>query len=323
MKFTKLMAFALVLVMVVAAFVACGEPKETQPVSSTPNTTEPSQPTDTETEPPETACTHKNSLKKTGNDKAPTCTEEGYIERKCAKCGEVVHEAVEKLPHTYSEIKSVDGKYTKKVCSMCKEVIIVDEAGEVVTDASAVVFPLFSATFEGVDTLDDIATLFEGFAFDPKFANIVKNDPSGEIYLNIPSGNVDVAPNGRLDLKDNNNQLVGTAFTLKFSMRFEEMPTALTSMLRWTVGDNAQTLLSLDNKGDYYDASNTKVATSTQKGWDNFTVEFAADGKYTISLNDAKIAEGTVVTTGSSSVFRFMDEQNQFEGYLDTIIISK
>lgn len=325
MKFTKLMALALVLVMVVAAFVACGEPAETKPDStSTPTTTDTEKPETVETtEPVETACTHKNSLKKTGNDKDPTCTEEGYIERQCAKCGEKVYEAIEKLPHNYSEIKSVDGKYTKKVCSMCKEIVIVDENDTVVTDTSAIVFPMLSATFEGVDQLDDIANLFEGFAFTPKFANIVKNDPSGDIYLNIPSGDVLVAPNGYLELSDLKNQLVGQAFTLKFSMKFEELPTALTAMLTWTVDGNAQTLLSLDSNGKYTDATGKAVADCKGKGWDNFTVEFAADGSYTISLEDAKIAEGKVVTTGSTSVFRFMDDKNQFEGYLDSIIVSK
>jgi hypothetical protein len=322
MKFTKLLALALVVVMAVFALASCGEPAET--TAETPETTEAPETQAPETQAPETTgCTHKNSLKKTGNDKTPTCTEEGYVERKCTKCGEIVQEPIDKIAHAYSEVKSLDGKYVRKVCGMCKEVIVVDEAGAVVADASAIAFPLFAGTFEGVDTIADVAALFDGFGITPTFANIVKNDPNGEIYLNIPSGNVAVAPNGCLDVIDETAQLVGKAFTLTFLARYEEAPTAPTAFLTWTVDGNAQVLLSGDSKGNYLNAAGDVLATSNGKGWDSFKVVFAADGSYTISLDDVQIGTGSVVTTGATSSIRFFDNKNQFEAYLDEIIIAK
>ena len=324
MKFTKLLALALVAVMAVFVLASCGEPAETTGAPETTQAPETTEAPETTQAPETTAgCTHKNSLKKTGNDKTPTCTEAGYVERKCTKCGEIVHEPIDMIAHANSEVKSLDGKYIKKVCAMCKKVEVVDEAGAVVADPSAINFPLFAGTFEAVDTLADVAALFEGFGLTPTFANIVKNDPNGEIYLNIPSGNVAVAPNGCLDVIDETAQLVGKAFTLTFLARYEETPTAPTALLTWTVGDKAQVILAGDEKGNYLNAAGDVLATTKGKGWDSFKVVFAADGSYTVSLNDAQIGTGSVVTTGTTSSIRFFDNKNQFEAYLDEIIIAK
>ncbi len=324
MKFTKLMALVLVLLMTVAVFAACDGD---QPETTLPGGDETTLPDSDDTTAPEStqddnACQHKNSLKKTGNDKDATCTELGYIEYKCTKCGGFEYRDIDMLAHTYGSFKSVDGKYTKKVCSMCKGEIVEDEAGATVADYSAIKFPLFAGSFDGVETLDDVAALFNGFALTPTMANIVKNDPNGEIYLNIPSGNVSYAPNGCLDLVDEGAALVGKAFTLKFLARYEEAPLDTTALLTWTVDGNAQVLLSADIKTNYIDAKGAKVAQSPNKGWDSFKVEFTASGDYTIYMNDAKIATGKVATTGSTSVLRFFDNKSQFEAYLDEIIVA-
>ncbi len=322
MKFTKLMALVLVLLMTVAVFAACGnDPAKTDP-ETTPEEATPDETTPEETTADDNACKHKNSLKKTGNDKAATCTEEGYIEYKCTKCGGFEYRPIDKLAHTYGSFKSVDDKYTKKVCSMCKGEVVEDAAGAVVADYSAIKFPLFAGSFDGVETLDDVAALFNGFGLTPTMANIVKNDPNGEIYLNIPSGNVSYAPNGCLDIIDEKAALVGKAFTLKFLARYEEAPLEKTALLTWTVDGKEQVLLSADIKTNYIDAKGANVAKSPNKGWDSFKVEFTASGDYTIYMNDAKIATGKVATTGSTSVIRLFDNQSQFEAYLDEVIIS-
>ena len=326
MKFTKLMALVLALLMTVAVFAACGgDPATTDEPETTPGVQDTTP--DETTKPAETtkdpnACAHKNSLKKTGNDKAATCTEEGYIEYKCTKCNEFEYRPVDKLAHTYGSFKSVDGVYTKRVCSSCHGEEVLDAAGNIVADYSAIKFPLFAGSFDGVESLDAVAALFDGFGLTPKMANIVKNDPNGEIYLNVPSGNVETAPNGYLEIVDENAALVGKAFTLKFLARYEEAPLDKTALLTWTVDGNAQVLLSADIKTNYIDAKGATVAQSPNKGWDSFKVEFAASGDYTIYLNDAKIATGKVVTTGSSSTIRLFDGASQFEAYLDEIIIS-
>ncbi len=316
MKFTKLIALALVLLMSVAVFAACGGPGETTPEAD-----------DTSTEPvssdvPESTEVHKHLNKKTGNDKEATCTEEGYTEYQCSKCDEYEYRPIAMLPHAYGLFKSIDGKYTKKVCSMCQNAVVVDEAGEKVEDASGIIFPLFAGSFDGVEELVDVSALFDGFSVTPKMANIVKNDPNGEIYLNIPSGSVADAPNGCLDLNDETAQLVGQSFSLDFLARYEEAPLEKIAFLSWTVDGNTQVLLSADGK-NYIDAEGNNIARISTKGWDSFRVEFTASGDYTIYLNDAQIDTGKVVTTGTTSVIRFFDDKSQFEAYLDEIIVAK
>lgn len=322
MKFTKLMALVLVLLMTVAVFAACGDTQDetTLPVGGDETTLD-DETTAPETTEDENACKHKNSLKKTGNDKAATCTEKGYTEYKCTKCGGFEYKMIDKLPHKEGSFKSVDGNYIKMVCSVCQGEHVKDASGADVADYSAIQFPLFAGSFDGVETLDDAAALFNGFALTPTMANLVKNDPNGEIYLNIPSGNVSYAPNGCLDVVDEKAALVGKAFTLKFLARYEETSKEKTALLTWTVDGNAQVLLSADIKGNYIDAKGATVAKSPNKGWDSFKVEFTASGDYTIYLNDAKIATGKVATSGSTSVLRFFDNKSQFEAYLDEIII--
>jgi len=329
MKFTKLMALALVLLMTVAVFAACtGQPDETTPEETTPEVTTPEETNPEETNPGETtpettvpACKH--APKKTGENKDATCMEEGYIQYKCTKCDEISYKPIEKLPHTYGEFKSIDGQYIKKVCAVCKDSFVLDSEGNTVADASAIVFPIFAATFDGIESLEDAAGLFDGFTLTPKFVSIVNDPVTNEIYLNIPAGDARTNPNGCLDIVDQNAQLVGTAFTLTFLARFDENPAENTALLTWTVGDNVQVILQATKGGKYLDAAGEAVATSPRKGWDTFKVEFAADGSYTVYLNDAQILTGTVVTTGASSSFRFFDTQNQFEAYLDSIIIAK
>ena len=128
MKFTKLLALALALLMTVAVFAACGgDPADT--TTEAPETTETPDSTPETTE-PDSGCRH--SGKKTGNNKDASCTEEGYIEYKCSKCDEFYYKPLEKLAHTYGEFKSVDGKYTKKVCVVCKDSYVADENGATV-----------------------------------------------------------------------------------------------------------------------------------------------------------------------------------------------
>ena len=82
MKFTKLMALVLVLLMTVAVFAACDAHISVGGTVTTPETDPGNTPevtTPEETTLDDNACKHKNSLKKTGNDKAATCTEEGTL----------------------------------------------------------------------------------------------------------------------------------------------------------------------------------------------------------------------------------------------------
>lgn len=108
-------------------------------------------------------CTTGHRGKKTGKVKDATCTEEGYIEYRCTKCDAYYYKPLEKLAHTYGEYKSVDGNYTRKICVVCGESYVVDATGARVDDTSAIDFPIFAATFEGIETLADITAMLAAF----------------------------------------------------------------------------------------------------------------------------------------------------------------
>ncbi len=87
MKFTKLTLVAMLLVLLVCAFVACGAPVETEGETegNTPVVTDPVETEPTVTEPVETECQHVNVIEEIDE---PTCESRGYTRTKCADCGE-------------------------------------------------------------------------------------------------------------------------------------------------------------------------------------------------------------------------------------------
>ena len=89
MKFTKLTLVAMLLALLVCAFVACGAPVETQGETegNTPVVTDPVETEPTVTEPVETECQHVNVIEEIDE---PTCESRGYTRTKCADCGDQV-----------------------------------------------------------------------------------------------------------------------------------------------------------------------------------------------------------------------------------------
>ncbi len=324
MKFTKLMVFALVLVMLISAFVACNnEPDET--TTNVPETTTQPAPKDT-TEPATTECTHIGSWKRTYKDKEATCTEEGYIERECRSCGEISQEPTPKLEHAYNVSVSADGKYSKKVCSACNEIVVVDENGNAVADYSNISFPVFATDFDNVASLEDLNKLFDGFSavLDGTFGNIVK-DPNGNRYVNVPTGNYGVNKNGRFELVDANKVLAG-GFVLKFAAHYSysSFPLAKTPLLTWIVDGTNHVLLSVDKDGKLYNSEDQVIGTCAWKGWDNFEVAVKADGTYTVSQNGNTIGSGkTATAVNTSSALKFFDNSSEFEAYLDNVALYK
>ncbi len=326
MKFTKLMLLALVLVMIVSAFAACGGETPADTSTEAPETS--TQPDDKGTsEPATTACTHAGSWRRTGNDVDPTCTETGYIERECRSCGIIDHEILEKLDHPYVTSVSADGKYTREVCSVCGDAHVKDENGNVVTDITNIVFPIFSTDFSGVASLEAVSNLYDGFSvvLDGTYGNIVK-DPNGNNYVNVPTGNYAVNKNGRFELTDENKVLAG-GFIVKFSAHYSysSFPLEKTALLTWIVDGTNQVILSVDKDGKIYNSEDQVIGTCAWKGWDNFVVSVAADGTYTVTQNDVAIGTGKVATTAAStsSAIKFFDNVSEFEGYLDNVTLYK
>lgn len=322
----KMLALVLSLMMLVSCFVACGD----KPVETTAEqTTEKIETTQVETTQPvettEKVCDHKNKLKKTGIVKAPTCVEEGYTEYICQSCKVKVQAPIEKVPHSYSQLPSIDGQYVKYVCYVCMDSYVTNKEGVKIEDASAISFPLFFADFEGVNKLEDYTALYPDYTFDlaKSYANVVKNNPNGEKYLNIPTGNYGIAQNGRLCINDTKNSLVG-GFTLSFSMQFPNFPKDKMPLVTWGLDGKDYVLLSIDDKGNVYNAADTKIGTSKDKGWDTVEIKMAADGNYTVTLNGATAGTGSVTVTGTTgSTLTFMGLVSEFEAYFDNIGIAK
>ena len=120
MKLRKLIVLALVLAMVICAFVACGETSDTDTQAPDTQDTDTNAPesesqdpgTDTEKE-----CTHELEVE----EKLATCTDRGYKKETCKLCGEVVTDtAYPRTAHTASGAATCD---TDSKCTVCGEVL--------------------------------------------------------------------------------------------------------------------------------------------------------------------------------------------------------
>ncbi len=187
MKFTKLTLVAMLLALLVCAFVACGAPVETQGETegNTPVVTDPIETEPTVTEPVETECQHVNVIEEIDE---PTCESRGYTRTKCADCGEQLSvkpidaiDHVEAAPATCTEgsvckfcgvqmaaatghklgditdkkeATATEAGYEKGACTVCgEEITNVIPAGIAIT---------FDGQAEGALTADAFAA-FEGF----------------------------------------------------------------------------------------------------------------------------------------------------------------
>ena len=120
MKLTKLMALALVLVMLVSSFVACGGTTDTEtqaPETQAPETQAPESETDEPGgDPAEVECNHEIVVEET----LATCIERGYRKETCSLCGEVIVDtAYPKAPHTVSGPVTCE---TDSKCTVCGEI---------------------------------------------------------------------------------------------------------------------------------------------------------------------------------------------------------
>ena len=332
MKFTKLMALALVLVMLVSSFVACGGTTDTEtqaPETQAPETqapeTEPKETeseTVTETDPP---CEHPENRQRKMDEVAPTCTEGGYIDYLCRLCDEQWRQ---ELPatHTYGTTLSVDGKYTKYTCIACGSFYVADETGATVADPSAIDFPFFVADFTGATSLAALVGKFsEVKLVKEEFVAFVVNEAEGNTYINVPTGTATVAPNGYFELSDVNNKLTTKDFSIKMSVQLSEFPTSDLALLTWKLGGVEYKLLTLSPKGVVSVLGSTQSKALVDKGWDVLEVCFDVEtADYYAYMNGEIFAKGNLgvaVAGKTDSAIKFFEGASQFEAYADDIEI--
>ena len=331
MKFTKLMALALVLVMIVSAFAACGGGTDTEtdpPATETkaPETNPPESESESETEAEtEPACEHPENRQRKMDEVAPTCTEAGYIDYLCRLCDEQWRQEIP-ATHTYVEIKSVDGKYTRHTCVYCGSFYVTDEAGATVEDASAIAFPFFATDFTGAESLADLVGGFNEVKLaKEEFVAFVTNAAEGNTYINVPFGSSDFAPNGYFELTDVNNKLTTKDFSIKFAVQFTEFPEEAIALLTWKLGGAEYDLLTIDEKGVISVLGSTQSKALTDKGWDVIEVCFDNEtGDYYAYMNEQIFAKGNVgvaVAGKTDSAIRFFEGASQFEAYADNFDI--
>lgn len=338
MKFTKIIALALALVMLVCAVAACGGPDDTTPADTKPvdNTTPAdTKPADTE---PANDCPHSRKMELPNKHVDPTCTTDGRDVEQCRSCKE---EIITVIPasHKYSPLMSVDGAYTKHICTVCADVYVVDADGAKVEDYSAIEFPIFLASFNDITSIKQIADKFDGFSYKDDFAaNVVNYEDEVESisYVNVPTGTSIQNPNGYFEINDDNNQFAEKEFTVSFLAEFEEYPlTGYLNLLTWGIGGEEYVLIKIDGVGNVYVIGNDKaVATYLDKGWDELVVTVnpvTGDVKVTFTADmldkDAKVSTGTgklgtSVTGKTGSYLRFFDDEGQFEAGIDEILFS-
>ena len=329
MKFTKLMALALVLAMMVSAFAACGgdkpvetEPAETQPkpVVTEPVVTEPE-----ETEPEETeACKHPRL--KDGELVPATCTADGYKITICRLCDE---EFKEVLPaaHIEAPLASTDGNYIKYTCTVCGEARVTDKDGNAVADASAIAFPFFTADFEGKADMTEVMLGFGEVALGAnEFVFVVNNAAAGNAYVNVPSGTSNIAPNGFFTINDTNAKLATGDFSVKFDVQFVEIPTDEMALLTWNVGGASYEIVTIDDEANLSVIGATASVALEDKGWDSIEVQVDVDsGSVFVNLNGNRVAAGTLgasVAGKTDSSIKFFESVGQFEANVDNIAIA-
>jgi hypothetical protein len=335
MKFTKIMALVIALVMVVCAFAACGGGKDTTApdVTDAPDTQAPdTQATDTE---PEEECKHTRTREVPGSRVEAGCTTDGKYTMVCRSCNLTWDEVIP-AAHMYSPLKSTDGAYTKQFCTVCADEYVEDATGAKVADYSAIEFPFFYTSFDDIADIKNVADKFvNDVAYKSAFATQVVNFTDGEEvnnYANVPTGDSKVNPAGYFELTDKNNAFASKVFTISFMAKFDEYPlTGTLDLLTWTIGGTEYKLLTVDGIGDIYTVGNNKpVAAFSDKGWDKVTV-VVDPAKGTVEVDfvgfDGKTAEGTgklgaSVAGKTDSSVRFFDDQGQFEAYIDEVLMS-
>ena len=334
MKFTKIMALALALMMLVCAFASCGGETVTEaPETEGPVATDPVETQPTETEPVE-ECKHTRTREVPGSRVEAGCTTDGKYTMICRSC-DLTWDEVIPAAHMYSPLKSTDGNYTKHFCSVCSDVYVEDANGQKVADYSAIEFPFFFASFDDIADIKNIADKFADIDYASAFATQVVTFTDGEetnSYANVPTGSSAQNANGYFELKDINNAFAGKVFTISFMAKFDEYPlSGALDLLTWTIGGTEYKLLTVDGIGDIYTVGNNKaVASFSDKGWDKVTVKVdPATGKIDVTFvgADGKTAEGTgklgASATGKTDSFvRFFDDQGQFEAYIDEVLMS-
>ncbi len=334
MRFTKILALVLALMVLVSAFAACGGGNdETEaPVNETEAPVN-------ETEAPND-CSHSRTREVPGSRIEPTCTEDGKYTVVCRSC-EITWDEVLPAVHTYKTLNSTNGEYVKYTCAVCGHVYVADAAGVAVEDYSAIEFPFFYTSFDGLVDVRDIANMFDGVEYVSNWAAQVVELPNGEVneagetlydyYINIPTGNASQNKNGELVLKDTENAFAAKKFTVSFAAKFDEFSAEKMAILTWTIGGQAIELVSVDSLGYIYVSGNTKsVARFSDKGWDTVTVEVdPATGnvsfKFVSAIGEEATATGKLgasVAGKTESLVKFMGQVSEYEAYLDEIFFS-
>ena len=336
MKFTKILALTLALMMLVCAFAACGgdpvDTTEAPVVTDAPTVTDAPDTGAAETE--DSDCKHTRTREVPGSRVEAGCTVDGKYTVICRSC-DLTWDEVIPAAHMYSGLKSTDGQYTKYFCSVCSDVYVADANDQKVADFSAIEFPFFYTSFDELADIKNVADKFEDIDYKGAFATQVVTFTDGEetnSYANVPTGSSAQNANGYFELTDKNNAFASKVFTIGFSARFDEYPlTGALDLLTWTIGGTEYVLLTVDGIGDIHVIGNDKaVASFSDKGWDKVSVKVdPATGKVDVTFEgaDAKTATGSgklgASATGKTESFvKFFDNQGQFEAYIDEVLMS-
>ena len=334
MRFTKILALVLALMVLVSAFAACGgDVVETEAPAN--ETEAPAN----ETEAPND-CAHSRTREVPGSRVEPTCDTDGKYTVICRSCDATWDEILPAV-HTYKTLNSTDGAYVKYTCEVCGYVYVADAEGAAVEDYSAIEFPFFYTSFDGLEDVRDIASMFEGVEYVSNWAAQVVELPTGEFddngeaifeyYINIPTGNSSQNKNGELVLKDTENAFAAKKFTVSFAAKFDEFSAEKMAILTWTIGGQELALVSVDSLGYIYVIGNSKsVARFSDKGWDTVAVEVdPANGnvnfKFVSAIGEEVAATGKLgasVAGKTESLIKFMGQVSEYEAYLDEILFS-
>ena len=310
----KLFLVLAILIIAVSLLVSCGdavdttapEESETEPAFTEPPETEP-----IETEPPHE---HEYAVSEVVRG---SCVEDGYEVYSCS-CG-LSYKNLIAANHTYKEVKSSDGKYVKKLCSLCGDYKILRNQ----TYLSNVTFDGYTDIRKAVESQKNLEFYTIASADGTKGKAEVRKDIDGS-YMYIHEANCCVW--------DKTNTITSKKFVASIDLMFESYPN--TNLNLFSVSYRNKSGKETYNDGIvlvgtdgslYVNGGKTKLPTKLNaKGYNNITIVYdPTTGLADVYLNEKLEVSGVEYKVMpkdiSQSYIRYFDRKHGFAALADNI----
>ena len=308
MRLKSILVFFMILGAILL-LVSCGNADETMPMDNT--ATQPA-----EDLPVETDSDHTHKYRITNIIKS-TCLEEGYEVYSC-ECG-LSYKNLIPVAHSYRSVKSTDGKYTKKQCSVCGDYKITRNQSYI-----------YNITFDGYDQPADAvndqknATFYTANKADGSSGYVKINNELEEGFLYISECNFCVW--------DDTKTITSKKFVASMDVMFEHYADVTLNLFSVSYRDSRgretynDGLLKVASDGSVYVSGSSEpfsVRLKT-KGYNNIAVVFdpitgLADVYINEKLERSNVKYIEMPSDISKSYIRYFDRKTGFSAQADNL----